>query len=193
MLPWELPRYHLRRKVLKLFGASFHVYDPAGRTIAFCNQKAFRLREDIRLFADESMQQERMWIQARQVIDFAACYDVVDSTTGQKVGALRRRGLASILRDSWEVLDERDAVIAQCQEDSAGLALLRRFVNLIPQTFYLRAAGDDPVGGQVSLRQRFNPFVFKLDVEVPQDCAVDRRLVFATAVLLAAIEGRQED
>ena len=41
------------------------------------------------------------------------------------------------------------------------------------------------------MRQRFNPFVFKLEVEIEKDCPVDRRLVLATAVLLAAIEGRQ--
>ncbi len=46
--PWDLPTYRLRRKVLKLFGASFHVYD-GERVVAFCSQKAFKLREDIRL------------------------------------------------------------------------------------------------------------------------------------------------
>jgi hypothetical protein len=187
MQPWELPAYRIRRKVLKLFGASFHVYD-GEQIVAFCNQKAFKLREDIRLYADESQQQELIWIRARQVIDFAACYDIVDSASQQKVGALRRKGLASILRDSWEVLDNDDQPIGKCQEDSAGMALLRRFINLIPQTFAL--AG--PKGGAATFKQRFNPFIYSLEVSVPPDVAIDRRLVFATAVLLAAIEGRQQ-
>lgn len=187
MLPWELPVYRIRRKVLKLFGASFHVYD-GDNIVAFCNQKAFKLREDIRLYADESQQRELLWIRARQIIDFAAAYDVVDATSGQKIGALRRKGMASILRDSWEVLDNDDRPLGQCTEDSAGMALLRRFIGLIPQTFHLAS----PKGGRAVFKQRFNPFVYNLEVTVPREFDIDRRLVFATAVMLAAIEGRQE-
>jgi uncharacterized protein YxjI len=186
-LPWDLPSFRIRRKVLKLFGASFHVYD-GERVVAFCDQKAFKLREDIRLYHDETKSKELMLIRARQVIDFAACYDIVDAASQQKVGALRRKGLASILRDSWEVLDNDDQPLGKCQEDSAAMAMLRRFVNLIPQTFRLQA----PKGGAVVFKQRFNPFVYSLEVTIPADVGVDRRLVFATAVLLAAIEGRQQ-
>lgn len=68
------------------------------------------------------------------------------------------------------------------------MALLRRFLtNLVPQTFHLRAAS----GGTAELKQRFNPFVYNLEVTVPHDIGLDRRLVFAAAILLAAIEGRQ--
>lgn len=185
--PWDLPSFRIRRKVLKLFGASFHVYD--GETvIGFCNQKAFKLREDIRLYTDESQSTELLWIRARQVIDFAACYDIVESASQQKVGALRRRGMKSILRDSWEVLDLDDRPIAKVEEDSTMMALLRRGLsNLIPQTFHLKGSQ----GGEAVLKQRFNPFVYTLEVTVPNDVQLDRRLVFGAAILIAAIEGRQ--
>ena len=42
----------------------------------------------------------------------------------QKAGTLRRKGLRSLLRDEWEVLDTNDRVIGQLFEDSIGLALL---------------------------------------------------------------------
>ena len=72
--------------------------------------------------------------------------------------------------------------------DSAALALVRRFLtNLVPQTFHL--SGQQ--GGAATFRQRFNPFVYSLDIAVPADVAVDPRIVFAAAVMLAAIEGRQ--
>jgi len=186
--PWDLPAYRIRRKVLKLFGGSFHVYD-GDRVVAFCSQAAFRLREDIRLYADETKTQELLWIQAREVIDFAASYGVVDSATGTAVGLLRRRGLKSLLRDSWEVVGADQKPLATVEEDSTGMALLRRFLsNLIPQTFHLRG----PAGGTAVFRQRFNPLVYSLEVTVPPDVGVDRRLVFAAAILVAAIEGRQE-
>jgi hypothetical protein len=163
------------------------VYD-GERVVGFCKQKAFKLREDVRVFADEGQQHELLWIRARQALDFAAFYDVVDSGTQQKLGALRRRGFKSIVRDSWEVLDETDRPIARVEEDSAALALVRRFLtNLVPQTFHLRGAH----GGAAAFRQRFNPFVYSLEVSVPADIVVDPRLVFAAAVMLAVIEGRQ--
>ena len=104
MRPWDLASYRIRRKFLKLFGASFRVYD-GDQVVAFCKQQAFRLREDIRLFADESRSHELLAIKARSAIDFAAAYDVVDSQTRETVGTLRRRGFASLVRDNWEVLD----------------------------------------------------------------------------------------
>lgn len=186
---FTLDGYRIRRKVLKIFGASFHVYDRNDRVVGFSSQKAFKLKEDIRVYADESRGEELLQIHARQIVDFSAAYDVLDPRDGRKVGAARRKGFSSILRDSWELLDADDRPLAALQEDSRGMALLRRFLtNLVPQSFHLRdAAGRE----HATLRQRFNPFVYKLEVAVLPDSPLDRRLVFAAAVLIAAIEGRQ--
>lgn len=187
--PFQLDHYLIRRKVLKVFGASFHVYAD-GQVVGFTSQKAFRLREDIRIFRDEAMTEPLLNIRARQVVDFAAAYDIVDARENVKVGAARRRGFRSLMRDSWEVLDDLDRPTAQVSEDSMTMATLRRFLsNLIPQTFHLRALGG---GGEALLKQHFNPFVYRLEVTIAEDCPVDRRLVFGTAALIAAIEGRQQ-
>ncbi|MHC4956411.1 MAG: hypothetical protein ACYTGZ_21425 [Planctomycetota bacterium] len=45
---------------------------------------------------------------------------------------------------------------------------------------------------QAELRVRFNPFVYKMEVEVAEGAHVDRRLILAVGILLAAIEGRQQ-
>lgn len=183
-------RYLIRRKILTVFGAKFHVYDGHGRLIGFSKQKAFKLKEDIRFFSDETMSEEKLLIQARQVIDFAAAYDVVDSQNGQKLGACRRKGWKSIMRDSWEILDENDHPVAKVQEDSMLKATLRRFLsNLIPQHFHVV---DNAGARQAELRVRFNPFVYKLEVEIAPGATVNRGLVLATGILLAAIEGRQQ-
>ena len=50
---FELDQYTIRRRVFQLFGASFHAYDPNGRVVGFSKQKAFRLKEDIRIYPDE--------------------------------------------------------------------------------------------------------------------------------------------
>src|SRR6266545_1338894 len=100
--------FTVRRKVLKLFGGAFHIYDSAGNVIGYSKMKAFKLKEDIRLYTGEDMSQELLTIKARQMIDFAASYDVYDPQQQVKVGALRRRGLKSLIRDEWLILDPYD-------------------------------------------------------------------------------------
>jgi uncharacterized protein YxjI len=182
-------QYVLKRQVFALAG-KFRFFDPAGNQVLFSQQKMFKLREDIRVYSDESKTQEVLMIKARQIIDFSAAYDVVDSTTGQKVGALRRKGLASILRDEWEILDVSDNVIGKLFEDSMGMALLRRFLsNLVPQNYDI-TLGTDRVA---DLKQNFNPFTYQLNIDFSMDIShrLDHRIGLAAGILLAAVEGRQ--
>lgn len=187
---FDQQQYVIRRKVLKLVGAAFHVYDANGALAFYSEMKAFKLKEDIRVYADEAKQRELLYIQARQILDFSAAYDVVDSTTGAKVGALKRRGMRSMLRDEWVLMDVADNEVGIIQEDSMAMALLRRFLStLIPQTYDMRI-GDQLVA---QFKQAFNPLVFKISLDFTPDVRglLDRRLGVAAAVLLAAIEGRQ--
>jgi len=184
---FELDRYTIRRKVLKVFGGAFHIYD-GDRVVAYSKQKAFKLKEDIRVYADETAAQEILLVRARQVVDFAAAYDMVDPTDNTVVGTARRKGLRSMMRDSWELMDADGKAVGQLQEDSMGKAMMRRFLsNLIPQTFHL-----DGAGGRIEMKQHFNPFIYRLTVSIGKTSELDRRLVAGLAVLVAAIEGRQQ-
>ncbi len=187
---FEHRTYLLQRQVFALTG-KFRFFDPSGKLVLFSEQKMFRLREDIRVYADEGKQQEVLMVKARQIIDFAAAYDVVDSATGEKVGALRRKGWNSIVRDEWEVLDAQDQPIGKLFEDSVGLALLRRLLlgSLLPQNYDLTIGQTRAA----DLKQRFNLFRYELDLDLSMDTArqLDPRLGIAAAILLAAVEGRQ--
>jgi uncharacterized protein YxjI len=189
---FQFDRYLLKRQVFALTG-KFRFYDPNGNLVMFSEQKMFRLREDIRVFADESKTQEVLMIKARQILDFSAAYDVVDSAGGEKVGALRRKGLKSILRDEWELLDAGDNVTGLLFEDNPGLALLRRLLlgTLLPQGYDI-TFGMDRVA---DLKQRFDLFAYQLDLDFSMDLAgkPDRRLGIAAGILLAAIEGKQSN
>ena len=111
------PSYVLRRQVFALTG-KFRFYDPMDNLVMFSEQKMFRLREDIRVYSDETKQAEVLMIKARQILDFSAAYDVIDSASGQKIGVLRRKGWSSLLRDEWEVLDAQDQPLGALFEDS---------------------------------------------------------------------------
>jgi hypothetical protein len=188
-------KYLIRRQIFKLLGAAFNIYDSFGNLAFYAKMKAFKLKEDIRLYTDEKMETEALTIKCRQILDFSGIYDVIDAASGEKVGALRRKGMKSIVRDEWIILDAADNEIGLIQEDSALMAALRRissmvFANLIPQSFHCQVNGNTVC----SFKQHFNPFVFKMDVDFSSDLnrTFDRRLGLAAAVLLCAIEGRQD-
>ena len=182
--------YLLKRQVFALTG-KLRFYNPNGELVLYVEQKMFRLREDIRVFGDESKTQELLLIQARNIIDFSAAYDVIEAYNNQKVGALRRKGLHSMLRDEWEVLDAGDQPIGMLFEDSVGQALLRRFLlgSFLPQNYDI-TLGDERVA---DLRQKFNPFAYQMILDFSMDTAnkLDRRLGIAAGILLAIIEGKQ--
>ena len=184
-------QYTIRRKILSLLGSKFHIYDPSGNLIGYCKKKAFKLREDIRIYTDESMSQERLAIKARSILDFSAAYDIVDGQTGEQLGALKRQGLKSMFRDQWQVFDAQDRQIGILHEDSVALALVRRFLtNLIPQHFELK---DGSGTALADFRTHFNPFVHKMTVTVSDRSPLNPAVPLAAGMLLMAIEGRQED
>lgn len=182
--------YLIRRKILKLVGGAFHIFDPAGNVVGYSKQAAFKLKEDIRIYTGEDMQREILTIQARQVLDISAVYDVYDPTTQTAVGALKRKGMKSIIKDEWLIMDTQDRERGRIKEDSTMLAVIRRFLtNLIPQK-YLGTLDGETV---CLFKQNFNPFVMKIQLDFSMDPKklLDRRLGIAAAVLLCAIEGRQ--
>jgi len=188
---FQYDHYYLRRQVLALTG-KIRIFTPDGQLALYCQQKMFRLKEDIRAYTDESCIQEILYIQARSIIDFSAAYDVIDSGYGTKVGTLRRKGWRSIMRDEWDVLDTGDQPVGVLWEDNPRRALVRRMVagRLLPQDYDL-LIGDQRVA---DLRQRFNLFRYEMDLDFSMDTTrlLDRRLGIAAAILLAFIEGRQD-
>lgn len=103
----QYKQIEFRRKFWKLFGAQINVVDPTSQQqLGLIRMKAWKLKEDIRLYRDDSQTEEIMRIGARSVIDFGATYDVFDSPTNQQLLSARRKGLRStFVRDHWLLLD----------------------------------------------------------------------------------------
>lgn len=186
--------FTIRRKVLKIFGAAFHIYDAQNQVVGYCKQKAFKLREDMRIFTDESCSKELFRVSTQQIIDFGAGYTVTRSQDNRVLGVLRRKGLKSMLRDEWHVFDERGTQIGIIREDSGVLAILRRLDDLgamlAPQKFDVTAMDGTSVA---RFRQHFNPFIYRLGVSYAEGSGekISHQLVLAAACVLSAIEGRQ--
>lgn len=183
-------RYLIRRKFWSFLGQKFFLYDESSNLVGYVKQKAFKLKEDIRVYTDTNCTNELLVIKARQIIDFSAAYDIVDPTTQQKLGALRRKGLAStFVRDTWEILDNSDQAVGTVQEDSALLGLFRRYVfALLPQSYSVTMNG----AAAADFKQTWNPFIPKMWCTfTAPNSSFDRRLGLGAAVLISAIEGKQ--
>ena len=188
---FDLNQYLCRRKVMAFVG-KISVMDSSGAVVAFSRQKAFKLREEVRVFTDESESSLLFTIKARNIIDFAATYDVT-MQDGTVVGALRRKGLKSMFKDQWMVQGPGDSVDGSIDEaGGTGLALARRFVPFVSwfmtQDYTMTANGTQVA----SFQRNRNPFVSKLDAQVtPGASRTHRTLALAAAVLMLIIEGKE--
>lgn len=193
-MSFQHSHYQIHQKPLVIAGGEFRAYDPTGALCFFVHKKGFKLKEDIRFYADTTKQKELLSIQARQIIDFSGVYDVTESQTGERIGAVSRKGWKSMIRDEWAVLDANDNVIATMREDSTSRALLRRFIGgliamiLMPQSFTVL----NEQGTIAEAYQNRNPLAPKLSVTFsPSGPPVDRRLALSAILLLLCIEGRE--
>mgnify|MGYP001033641840 CR=1 FL=1 len=185
--------YLIRRKIFTLWGAKFHIYDEAGNLVFFSRQKPFRLREDFRIYSDETQSQELLVIKTPQILDIWATYQVIDSISQQPVGALRRKALKSIIRDEWLILAPDGREIGKLLETTKS-ALLSRLLDFrpffyIPQKYLISDANGQEVA---RIEQNYNPFVLKYRLSIIQASpTIDPRLIIACGILLAGIERRQ--
>lgn len=205
----QFKQVEFRRKFFKLFGAVISATDVAsGKTVAHIKMKAFKLKEDIRVFTDASEQTEVMRIQARQLIDFGATYDIIDSASGQAWMSIRRQGLKStFVRDHWDLQDANGNIFGSVEETSSNLALVRRYIDVIPivgelislvfsfipQTYSIlvnQAEGKRVVAGTILHRR--NPFIVKMLLDMSGvDGSIDTRIGIAVTSLLAVVDANK--
>jgi uncharacterized protein YxjI len=185
--PFAHTMYTVKRPFWSLLGRKFHVYAPDGSLVAFVKHPLLRLREEFTIYADESETRPLLTIRARQIIGVNIAMDVFDSQTGERVGTIRKRGLKSILRDTWDLLDQQDQPVGLVDED--GAALLRRFFPILLGKWHIELFGQH-VG---YIRQVFRLFVkeFTLDLSQNQN-RIDARFAMAIAILALMAESRRE-
>ena len=182
---FTMDRYLLRTKFWRLFGGAFYFEDLEGNLVAYSRQKRFKLREDIVLYTDESCTAPLVQIKARSVMDLGTTYDIIDAQTGTNLGSAKRNFMKSLFKDSWTINDASGNPYAQFIEDS--IAILRRFIPLIPAKYHFEVPGQQ----EILMQQRFNPIIKRTDVMIPPGHPLDRRVIAAVALLSSAIEGRQ--
>ena len=114
------------------FSSDFNITDKNGNYVAYVRQKIFKLKDDVIVFNDESKSQELFRIKANQWIDFNASYSITDLVQEKNFGRLARKGMRSLWKSQYNMLDENDQPKYQINEDNAWTKVLDGFVSEIP-------------------------------------------------------------
>ena len=85
-------------------GDRIRVTDATEHQIAYVRKKSFRLKEDVKVYTDEEQKETIYRIKTDQVLDFGATYKIT-FPDGRPVGAIRRKGMKSLWRSTYDVLD----------------------------------------------------------------------------------------
>ena len=112
--------------------SDFNIPDSAGNYVAYVREKIFKLKDDVIVYNDESKTEELFRIQANQWIDFNASFSISDLVNKKNFGRLARKGMRSIWKSQYDVLDANDVVKYQINEDNAWIKVLDGIVGEIP-------------------------------------------------------------
>jgi hypothetical protein len=82
-----------------------YIRDASGADRFYVKQKLFKLKEDIGVFSDSSKSQQLFTIKADRVIDFSARYSFTSTADGRPWGSVKRQGMKSFWKASYQVFD----------------------------------------------------------------------------------------
>jgi hypothetical protein len=144
---------------------------------------------EIRLYADNELSEESIVIRSRRMLDISEVYDVWDSSTGVRVGAIRRMRRRSMLRDEWAIIGETKSCPPGIKAIDCGkyAVLKRAFCGSHEHRFHAYVGGRR-VG---TIRDRREPNgSYYIETDFPSDAAnsPDKRLSLAAGVLLLVLD-----
>jgi hypothetical protein len=181
--------YRLRRKALKVIGGAFRIFGSNGEQLLYAERKALSLREDLRLYADDSKRRELLVIETPRELEVGALYAVRDPHYSEDVGGIRQRSLEARVRGEWTFLDERGREAGTLVEGVGNGGTLDRAVKRVVRSYAVKSSSGQRVA---EVHQHFNPFVLEYTLSIPNPRPlIDRRLLVAAAVLLVALKGRR--
>jgi len=117
---------------ISTISSDFNITDNNGNYVAYVREKIFKLKDDVIVYNNESKSQELFRIKANQWIDFNASFSITDLVNGRNFGRLARRGMRSIWKSQYDIIDENDQTKYQINEDNGWIKVFDGMVSEIP-------------------------------------------------------------
>ncbi len=184
---WFQNYYRIRKKVLAIAN-QYRIEDAKGSMLGYSRQKIIRIKENIKIFADDSMTNELFRIQQEQIMDMWGTFAVVDSATDTVVLKLRRQAISSgFYVDEYLLLDANGQTVGRVAE-RGGRGLARKYLpggSLVPEQLVVEFYGQ-PVA---EIKQQFKIVGDIWEVDCSRVPAFfDRRTLLSCMLLMGMIE-----
>jgi uncharacterized protein YxjI len=111
--------------------SDFNVVDAHNRSIFYVRQKMFKLREEVKIFKDDTQSQALYTIKANQWLDFSAAYNFTNAE-GQALGKIARKGLVSIFKAHYDIYDNNDKLSHTVREENPWVKVFDALIDFIP-------------------------------------------------------------
>jgi uncharacterized protein YxjI len=179
-------------KLLAL-ASQIRITDANGHMLGYVKQKMFKLKEDIRVFTDESQTNEIFGIRADRMLDFSARYNLTDAA-GNPYGSIRRQGMRSIWKAHYEIYDERENPVMEIHEESAWVKVVDSLIGEIPMLgmfsgylfnpAYLISRTDGTVVARLQKQPAFFEGKFQLTQQATMDPAEETRVLLSVLTMM---------
>ena len=104
--------------------------DSTGNLVFYVKQKAFKLKEDVTVYADEGQTRPIFHIKAEKMMALNAKYDFFDPQ-GNNVGAIKRQGMKSIWKARFDIFDG-EAVAFHVSEENPWIKVFDALLSEVP-------------------------------------------------------------
>jgi uncharacterized protein YxjI len=120
----------LRFKLITI-APQIYVQDATGQTVCHVRQQFFRIKEKVDVYTDNTRTQQICTISADRIIDFNACYSF-KTPDGLILGSMRRRGMKSLWKAHYEILNDAGQVIFEIHEQNPFAKIMDSIFGEIP-------------------------------------------------------------
>jgi len=185
-------------KILAL-APQIRVTDATGAEVCYVKQKMFRLKEAVTVFRDSTKTATLCEIKADRMIDWSACYHFFDQS-GETFGAVRRKGMRSIWKAHYEVLDEDDGHISTIEEENPMAKVADSLLGEIPllgmisgylfHPKYLLTSVDGTPRLRMTKEPAFFEGIFRVDKLVDYD-PVDELRALMAFLMMSLLESKR--
>lgn len=153
--------------------------------VAYCERESF-FKEGLTVYDDENKQKQLFSIRQISLTKFTGLFEVLDAED-EVVGYLRRKGVKSLVRDEWVILEEKKNEIGTAKSDYLLKDLARmKYFRSIPYRYEIIQQGKK-IG---VYKQRFTLLKrsYKLQMKKDTEQKIDRRLLLSLSICLDAVE-----
>lgn len=174
--------YSIRRPFWSWTGRTFYIHSPTGERVMLVKHPFWRAREELVVYANDGTTM-LLRVAETRIIARDVRFDVFDVKSNTLVGSIVSRGIRSVARDAWDVLDGAGKALGMMQEQ--GRPLLRRLVPLVRGQYYVEIDGRE--GARIVQMPGMFSKEYVLDLTTAA-ARFDPRLAIACALLALLAE-----